>query len=86
MTNPTLIANIVDMTRWAASSGYFSQTYAFPNGTSLVVSRNPMTQGYKSGCMAVLPIDKDGKQVDERAEGWLTALDVAVKMDILASE
>jgi hypothetical protein len=36
--------------------------------------------------MAVLPIDKDGRQIDERAEEWLTALDVAVKMDVLASE
>ena len=86
MANPTLIANIVDMTRMAASGGYFSTTYAFPNGTAMVVSRNPMTKGYKSGCMAVLPYDKAGNQIDERAEEWLTALDVAVKMDILASE
>jgi hypothetical protein len=86
MANPTLIANIVDMVRMAESGGYFSTTYTFPNGTAMVVSRNPMTKGYKSGCMAVLPIDKDGRQIDERAEEWLIALDVAVKMDILASE
>lgn len=84
--NPTLIANIVDMTRWAASDGYFSQTYTFPNGTSMTVSRNPMVKGYKVGCMAVLPYDKAGRQVDERAEEWLNALEVALKMEILASE
>lgn len=84
--NQTLIANIVDMTRWASSNGYFSHRYAFPNGTAMVVTRNPMTKGYKAGCMAVLPYDKAGNQIDERAEEWLTALDVAMKMEILASE
>jgi hypothetical protein len=86
MTNPTLIANIVDMVRMAESGKDFSTTYAFPNGTSMSVSRNFMTKGRSSGCMAVLPIDTAGNQIDERAEEWLTALDVAVKMDILASE
>lgn len=84
--NSNLIANIVDMTRMSSTGGYFSTRYAFPNGTALVVSRNPMTKGYKSGCMAVLPYDKEGKQVDDRAEEWLTALDVAIKMELLASE
>lgn len=84
--NPNLIANIVDMTRMSSTSGYFSTRYAFPNGAALVVSRNPMTKGYKSGCMAVLPYDKEGNQIDERAEEWLTALDVAIKMEVLASE
>jgi hypothetical protein len=36
--------------------------------------------------MAVLPYDKAGNQIDARAEEWLTALDVAIKMEILASE
>lgn len=84
--NQTLISNIVDMTRWASSEGHFSQTYKFDNGTEMSVSRNPMTRAYKSGLMAVLPYDKDGRQIDERAEDWLTALDVALKMEILASE
>lgn len=84
--NATLIANIVDMTRLSCSNGHFSTHYAFPNGTSMVVSRNPMTRGFKSGCMAVLPYDKEGNQLDARAEDWLSALDVAVKMEILASE
>lgn len=84
--NHTLIANIVDMTRMAQTGGHFTTRYAFPNGTALLVSRNPMTKGYKSGCMSVLPYDKAGNQIDDRAEEWLTALDVAIKMEILASE
>lgn len=84
--NPNLIANIVDMTRCAASGADISTRYAFPNGTAMVVSRNPMTKGYKSGCLSVLPYDKAGNQIDARAEEWLTSLDVAIKMEILASE
>jgi hypothetical protein len=84
--NATLIAAIVDVTRWITSEGHFSQTYTFDNGTSMVVSRNPMTRATWSGLCAALPIDKDGRQLDERAEDWLTAYDVAQKMDILASE
>ena len=84
--NKKLIHNIVDMTRWACSTGHFSQTYTFDNGTEMTVSRNPMTRGHKSGLLAALPFDKSGNQLDERAEDWLTAQDVAKKMEILASE
>lgn len=84
--NKKLIHNIVDMTRFASSMVNFSQVYAFDNGTKLAVSRNQMTGGHRSGLMAVLPYDKAGKQVDERAEAWLTAEEVAEKMEILASE
>ena len=84
--NATLIRNIVDVTTWIASPGHFSQTYEFDNGTSMSVSRNPMTRATWSGLVAVLPYDKDGRQLDERAEDWLTAYDVAQKMEILASE
>lgn len=84
--NHTLIANIVDMTRMAASGTDMSIRYAFPNGTAMMVSRSPMTKGYRSGCLSVLPYDKAGSQIDERAEEWLTSLDVAIKMEILASE
>lgn len=84
--NATLIANIVDMVRCAERGGDINTRYAFPNGTAMVVSRNPMTKGYKAGCLSVLPYDKAGNQIDARAEEWLTALDVAVKMEILASE
>lgn len=84
--NKTLLTNIVDMTRWASSAGYFSQTYTFDNGTELWVSRNPMTGGYASGLLAALPVDASGRQLDERADAWLTALEVAQKMEILASE
>lgn len=84
--NELLLKNIIDMTFFAASSVDFSQVYAFENGTKMAVSRNGMTGGYRSGLMAVLPYDKAGKQIDERAEAWLTAFEVAQKMEILASE
>lgn len=84
--NKTLIRNIVDMARWVATEGYFSQLYEFDNGTALSVSRNPYTPGSATGLVSVLPYDKDGKQVDERAENWLTALEVAEKMEVLAAE
>jgi len=84
--NSRLIRNIVDMTRFSASSVDFSQVYGFDNGTKMAVSRNAMTGGSRGGFMAVLPYDKAGKQVDERAESWLTAEEVAEKMEILASE
>lgn len=84
--NKTLIHNIVDMTRFAAASVDFSQVYGFDNGTKMVVSRNAMTGGSRAGYLAVLPYDKAGKQVDERAEAWLSAEDVAEKMEILAAE
>jgi hypothetical protein len=84
--NNTLIHNIVDMTRFAVSSVNFSQVYAFDNGTKMAVSRNAMTGGHKAGYMAVLPYDKAGNQVDDRAEAWLSAEDVAIKMEVLASE
>ena len=82
----TLIHNIVDMTRFAANSVDFAQVYSFDNGTKMAVSRNSMTGGSRGGFMAVLPYDKAGKQVDERAESWLTAEEVAEKMEVLASE
>lgn len=81
-----LIGNIVDMTKFAVSSVDFSQVYEFKNGTKMAVSRNKMTGGHKAGFMAVLPYDKAGNQVDERAESWLIAEEVAQKMAILASE
>jgi hypothetical protein len=84
--NKTLIHNIVDMTRFAASSVDFSQVYAFSNGTKMVVSRNHMTGGSRAGYLSVLPYGKDNKQIDERAEEWLSAEEVAEKMEILASE
>lgn len=82
----TLIRNIVDMTFMAASSVDFQQVYGFTNGTKMAVSRNSMTGGRKAGLMAVLPYDKAGTQVDERAGDWLTAYEVAEKMEVLASE
>lgn len=84
--NTKLIHNIVDMTRFAVSSVDFQQVYGFDNGTKMAVSRNRMTPGSKAGYMAVLPYDKAGKQIDERAEAWLSAEEVAEKMEILASE
>lgn len=84
--NKTLIHNIVDMTRFAASGVHFNQVYGFDNGMKLVVSRNAMTGGSRSGHMAVLPVDKAGKDIHERAEEWLTAEMVAEKMEIVASE
>jgi len=84
--NTKLIHNIVDMTRFAASMVDFSQVYAFDNGTKMVVSRNAMVRGAKAGFMGVLPYDKAGNQIDERAEMWMSAEDVADKMAILASE
>lgn len=84
--NTKLIHNIVDMTRFAASAVDFSQVYGFDNGTKMAVSRNGMTRGARAGYMAVLPYDKAGNQVDERAEEWLTAEEVAEKMEVLASE
>jgi hypothetical protein len=84
--NATLTTNIVDMCTFAASSVDFSQVYAFDNGTKMSVSRNAMIGGHRAGYMGVLPYDKAGNQIDERAENWLTALEVAQKMEILASE
>jgi hypothetical protein len=52
----------------------------------MAVSRNSMTPGNLAGFMAVLPYDKAGNQIDERAETWLTPYEVAEKMEILASE
>lgn len=80
------LANIVDMCNFAASSVDFSQTYEFDNGTKMSVSRNAMIGGNKAGYMGVLPYDKAGNQIDGRAETWLSALEVAQKMEILASE
>lgn len=84
--NELLLKNIIDMTFMAASSVDFQQVYGFENGTKMAVSRNHMTGGRRSGLMAVLPYDKAGSQIDERAEDWLTAFEVAQKMEILASE
>lgn len=84
--NSKTLANVVDMCTFAASSVDFSQVYEFDNGTKLVVSRNAMLGGHRAGYMGVLPYDKAGNQIDARAENWLTALDVAQKMEILASE
>lgn len=84
--NKTLIRNIVDMTTFANASVAFSQVYGFDNGTKMAVSRNGMTPGNLAGFMAVLPYDKAGNQIDERAETWLSPYEVAEKMEILASE
>ncbi|QFG12165.1 Hypothetical Protein OBI_RACECAR_37 [Arthrobacter phage Racecar] len=84
--NVKLIRNIVDMTRFASSGVEFSQVYGFDNGTKMVVSRNSMIRGAKAGFMGVLPYDKAGNQIDERAEHWLSAEEVAEKMAILAEE
>jgi hypothetical protein len=85
MKTQTLV-NIVDMCTFAASSVDFSQVYEFENGTKMSVSRNAMLGGHRAGYMGVLPYDKAGNQIDARAENWLTALEVAQKMEILASE
>lgn len=69
-----------------ADTADFSHVFIFPNGTSMVVTRNHMIPGGKVGYVGVLPYDKAGNQIDERAENWLTADEVAVKMEILASE
>lgn len=84
--NKTLLVNMMDMAKFAASSVNFSQVYGFDNGTKMVVTRNEMTPGYRSGLMAVLPYDKAGNQVDERSECWLSPVEVAEKMEVLASE
>jgi hypothetical protein len=84
--NIKLIHNIVDMTQMHGFGNDFSLVYGFDNGTKMAVSRNPMTGGHKAGFMAVLPYDKAGNQIDERAESWLTPQEVAEKMEILASE
>lgn len=79
---------IVDMAGIAARTrgGEFTAEYEFSNGTKMVVSRNFMVPGGKHGYMGVLPYDASGKQIDERADNWLTVTDVAQKMQILASE
>jgi hypothetical protein len=84
--NTKTLSNVVDMCNFAASSVDFSQVYEFDNGMKVVVSRNAMVGGHRAGYMAVLPYDKAGNQIDARAEEWLTALDVAQKMQIIASE
>ena len=84
--NTKTLSNIVDMTWFAASSVNFSQVYEFDNGTKMAVSRNAMTGGNKAGFLAALPYDKAGNQIDARAEEWLSAFDVAQKMEILAAE
>jgi hypothetical protein len=84
--NKTLLSNIVDMTTFVSSGVHFNQVYGFDNGMQLVVSRNAMTGGSKSGHVAVLPVGKDGKDIYERAEEWLTALQVAEKMAVIAEE
>lgn len=69
-----------------ADTADFSHVFHFQNGTSMVVSRNAMIPGGKVGYVGVLPYDKAGNQIDERAENWLTAEEVTNKMEILASE
>lgn len=87
MDSMTLNA-IVDMVTVATRTrgGEFSQEYPFANGTKMVVSRNFMIPGGAAGFIGVLPFDKEGNQIDARAENWLTTADVAEKMEILASE
>lgn len=81
-----LEAQVTKMRNLAASPKDFSHLFIFENGTAMSVSRNPMIPGGKVGYVGVLPYDKAGNQIDERAENWLTAAEVAVKMEILASE
>lgn len=81
-----LEANIKRMRELVAGADDFSHDFRFENETSMVVSRNHMIPGGKCGYVGVLPYDKAGDQIDERAENWLTADEVAVKMEILASE
>lgn len=84
--NKTLISNIVQMATSVAIPGDFSSEYTFDNGTKMVVSRNHMIGGGRHGYVGALPYDKAGNQVDERAEAWLTATEVAEKMVVLAEE
>lgn len=63
-----------------------SEEYTFDNGTKMVVSRNHMIGGGRHGYVGALPYDKAGNQVDERAEAWLTATEVAEKMMELSEE
>lgn len=80
------LTQIVDMATIAAKGKEFSQDYEFPNGMKVTVTRNFMIPGGKHGYMGVLPFDKDGRQLDSRAENWMTTTDVARKMQLLASE
>lgn len=82
----TLAKHVANMVQMYLLGKDFSEEYRFDNGTMMVVSRNHMTPGHKGNCAGVLPYDKAGNQIDERAEGWLTPLEVAEKMAILASE
>lgn len=84
--NAKLETQVSRMRELVAGAEDFSHMFLFDNGTSMVVTRNHMIPGGKNGYVGVLPYDKAGDQIDERAENWLTASEVAVKMELLAEE
>lgn len=84
--NAKFEAQVSLMRALVAGSEDFNHLFLFENGTAMSVSRNHMIPGGKHGYVGVLPYDKAGEQIDARAENWLTADEVADKMDILASE